>query len=130
MSGMFKLLGGIMICVCVAVVMKSAGKDVFDVIKIISGVIVAGMVLLSASPLLEFAFDLAQGSRVNTYLSVMIKSLGIAFLTHICASVCRDCGENTMAGYAELAGKIEMLIISVPLIEEVIGVAQNLVEMI
>jgi len=119
-----------MICVCVAVVMKSAGKDVFDVIKIISGVIVAGMVLLSASPLLEFAFDLAQGSRVNTYLSVMIKSLGIAFLTHICASVCRDCGENTMAGYAELAGKIEMLIISVPLIEEVIGVAQNLVEMI
>lgn len=130
MSGILKILGAAMMCACVGVVLRSAGRDFGDMIKVISAVMLAGGVMIFASPLIEFISGISEGAQVNTYLSVMLKSLGIAFLTHICASVCRDCGENTIAGYAELAGKIEMLIIALPLIEEIIGIAEGLVEMI
>ena len=130
MQDIVKILGIAIMCACVAVVIKSANKDFSGIVKVVSAAILAGGVVIIASPLIEFITDISEGTQINTYLSVMLKALGIAFLTHICASVCRDCGEQTIAGYAELAGKIEMLIIALPLIEELITIAEDLVQMI
>lgn len=130
MQDIVKILGVAIMCACVAVVIRSANKDFSGIVKVVSAAILAGGVMLCASPLIEFITDISEGSQINTYLSVMLKALGVAFLTHICASVCRDCGEQTIAGYAELAGKIEMLIIALPLIEELITIAEDLVQMI
>lgn len=130
MENIIKILGAAIMCACVVLVIKGASRDFGDVVKVISAVILAGGVIICASPLIEFVSGISEGTQINTYLSVMLKALGVAYLTHICASVCRDCGEQTIAGYAELAGKIEMLIIAIPLIEEIIGIAEDLVEMI
>lgn len=130
MDNLFKILGVAILCACVGVVLRSAGNNFGDVAKIVFAALLSGVVIVSASPLIELIFNICEGSQVNTYMSVMLKALGVSFVTHICASVCRDVGEQTVASYAELAGKIEMLIISVPLIEEIIGIAEGLVEMI
>ena len=130
MHDIVKILGVAIMCACVAVVMKSTNKDFSGIVKVVSAAILAGGVMICASPLIEFISNVSEGTQINTYLSIMLKALGIAFLTHICASVCRDCGEQTIAGYAELAGKIEMLIIALPLIEELIKIAGDLVQMI
>ncbi len=130
MRDIVKILGVALICACVAVVLRSAGKDFSVMIKVVSAALLAGGVIICASPLIEFITDISEGTQINTYLSVMLKALGVAYLTHICASVCKDCGEETVAGYAELAGKIEMLIIALPLIEELITIAEDLVQMI
>ncbi len=130
MQDIIKILGVAIMCACVAAVIKSTNKDFGSIVKVVSAAILAGGVIICASPLIEFITDISEGSQINTYLSVMLKALGIAFLTHICASVCRDCGEQTIAGYAELAGKIEMLIISLPLIEDLIKISEDLVQMI
>lgn len=130
MQDIVKILGVAITCACVAVVIKSTNKDFSGIVKVVSAAMLAGGVIICASPLIEFITDISEGTQINTYLSVMLKALGIAFLTHICASVCRDCGEQTIAGYAELAGKIEMLIIALPLIEELITIAEDLVQMI
>ena len=130
MQDIVKILGVAITCACVAVVIKSTNKDFSGIVKVVSAAMLAGGVIICASPLIEFITDISEGTQINTYLSVMLKALGIAFLTHICASVCRDCGEQTIAGYAELAGKIEMLIIALPLIEELITIAEDLVQML
>lgn len=130
MENTFKIFGAAIMCVAVILTLRSASRDAADMVKIISSVLLAGFIIFTVSPLLELIFGIAEGSGVNTYISVMIKSLGVAFVTHVCASVCRDCGENTIAGYAELAGKIEMLMISVPLIKEILGIAEGLAAMI
>lgn len=130
MQNVVKILGVAIMCACVAVVIKSTNKDFSGIVKVVSATILAGGVIICASPLVEFILDISEGTQTNTYLSVMLKALGVAFLTHICASVCRDCGEQTIAGYAELAGKIEMLIVALPLIEEIIGITEDLIEMI
>ncbi|MBQ7357139.1 MAG: hypothetical protein IJW65_00205 [Clostridia bacterium] len=130
MDNLFKILGVAILCACVGVVLRSAGNNFGDVAKIVFAALLSGVVIISASPLIELIFNICEGSQVNTYMSVMLKALGVSFVTHICVSVCRDVGEQTVASYAELAGKIEMLIISVPLIEEIIGIAEGLVEMI
>ncbi len=57
---------------------------------------------------------------------ILLRALGVAFLTECAAAVCRDCGEGTLASFVELAGKLEILILSFPLIRTVLETAAGL----
>ena len=56
------------------------------------------------------------------YVSLMIKGLGIVTLGRICADVCRDCGEGTMASAVETCVKLVVLLLALP---SVIGILQS-----
>lgn len=130
MENILKIFGVALMCVSVSAAIGAASKDISSVIKIASATLLAGMAVALTSPLVEFLLGISESTGLGTYIGIMLKSLGIAFLTHICSSVCRDCGDTAVAGYAELAGRVEMLIIAIPLIEEIIDVAERLVQMI
>lgn len=63
------------------------------------------------------------------YLAVMLKGLGVALLTHVCSTVCRDCGRGSIADWVELAGKLEILLLCFPLIDEIVTTAVGLLEL-
>ena len=69
------------------------------------------------------------GGQSAEYVAVMLKGLGVALLTHVCASVCRDCGRGSVADWVELAGKLEILIMCFPLIGEIVTTAVGLLEL-
>ena len=54
----------------------------------------------------------------------MIKALGISYLTQITSSVCMDCGENGLAGSIENVGRIELLLLALPLLGEILNTAE------
>ena len=60
---------------------------------------------------------------------VLLKALGVSILAHVTATVCRDAGEGSMAYYVELGAKIEILILSLPLLGEMLSLAMELLEM-
>ena len=68
-------------------------------------------------------------SIVAEYASVMLKGLGAAILTHICAMTCRECGRPSLADAVELAGKIEIFILCLPLIKKIVETATSLMEL-
>lgn len=72
--------------------------------------------------------DIFRGSTAG-YLAVMLKGLGVALLTHVCSSICRDCGKGSLADGVELAGKLEILLLCFPLIIEIITTATTLLEL-
>ena len=67
------------------------------------------------------------GTIVAEYAKVMLKGLGAAFLTHICALTCRECGKPALADTVELAGKLEIFILCIPLIKNIIEAATELI---
>ena len=69
------------------------------------------------------------GGIVAEYASVMLKGLGAAILTHICAMTCRECGRPSLADTVELAGKIERFILCLPLIKKIVETATSLMEL-
>lgn len=130
MGVILKIFGTALLCLTVAVVLRSVSGIFSDVVRVVSGIMLCSVIVFSASPILEFVFDISKDSSLGTYLSVMLKCLGMAFLTHICSSVCRDCGESTLGNYVELAGKIQMVIISLPLIKEILKITEGLVSLL
>ena len=62
----------------------------------------------------------------------MLKALGMALVSKLCADVCRDSGETALAGGVESAGRIAILVLSLPtfakilaLVGEMLGYARN-----
>ncbi len=59
------------------------------------------------------------GERVgleSQYLQLMMKIIGVAYLSQFSAELCRDVGESSIAGKIELAGKLLILSLSMPMV--------------
>ena len=81
--------------------------------------------LSSAIPFIGFVKDL-MNNALGDWATVLLKALAIAILTQICADMCRECGESSMANGVELIGKMEILILALPLMEAILELAQDL----
>ncbi len=51
------------------------------------------------------------------YLTILLKMVGIAYLTQLVVSICRDAGNGAVAGQINMVGKISMLLVSFPVLE-------------
>lgn len=66
-------------------------------------------------------YRLAEGAEVRSvYLALVLRAIGIAYLTSIGASLCRDAGEEAIGSVVELAGKVFILLLAVPVIAAIL----------
>ena len=94
-------------------------------------VVALGLTVALASTVLTYITDLASvtGALEGEEWALLLKALGVAFLTETAASVCRDSGETGLATWVETAGKLEILLLSFPLIRTVMDTVTELLGM-
>ena len=99
----------------------------FDIaLKLSSAVFFLGAILYAARPLVETLVSMTEGSAMAEHAGVLLSAIGIAILTQTVSEICRDCKEGTVAGYVELAGRIEILLLCLPLLAEIHDVVEDL----
>jgi len=100
-------------------------------LRLILGVVMGGMLLSAAQEFLSFIKDTftSESAVEHTLWPVMLKALGISFVTEVASGVCRDSGEGTLAGWIEAAGKIALLILAIPLVQEILHASRVLWDM-
>jgi len=54
------------------------------------------------------------------YLALLLKVLGIAYLATLGAEIARDAGEGALANKVELAGKVLILVLAVPVLTAIV----------
>ncbi len=65
--------------------------------------------------------DLAVQANIHTvYLQTILKIIGIAYIAEFGAQISRDAGQAAIASKIELAGKIFILVLAIPIIKAVI----------
>lgn len=70
--------------------------------------------------------DISQSTSLSEYVIVLQKALGIGYITTIIASLCRDAGEPSLAASLEFAGKIQLLLLTLPLVSSLLEIAKEL----
>lgn len=71
--------------------------------------------------------DLAAKANVSqNYLNTVLKIIGIAYVTEFGAQVCRDAGEGAVAAKVEFAGKVCIIVMSIPVIALVLDTVVKL----
>jgi len=71
---------------------------------------------------------IAQKSNVNTmYVETILKIIGIAYLAEFATQITKDAGQGTLASKIELAGKIIILAMAIPILTVLIETILNLI---
>lgn len=123
-------LGGFaIITAVVAVLLRQQKPEYAVIISICSGILIIAMILSSLIPAISEINSLINLSGISSeYGKIIIKSLGICFITQFAADTCRDANETALASKLETAGKIAVLLISLPMIKNIAELAVKLIE--
>lgn len=73
----------------------------------------------------QYVVDMFQGLTnyigINeTYIKIILKMIGIAYLSEFTATICRDAGQNAIAGQVDFFGKISMIVVSLPVLQSLL----------
>lgn len=96
-------------------------------LRLVLGLVLGGLILSSVSEILSFARDLSgdESTIPDTIWQMILKALGLSFITELASGICRDSGEGSLAVWVEMAGKVALLLLALPLIKEVLLIARE-----
>lgn len=82
--------------------------------------------VLALTPLLARIDALLNAGGITAEeTAALSKGIGICIITELAADTCRDAGESALATAAELTGKTSLLLISLPLLETLLGIMRE-----
>ncbi|HHZ17263.1 MAG TPA: stage III sporulation protein AD [Peptococcaceae bacterium] len=104
-----------------AVYVKESNKEMAVFISLATGLILFIFALSKMGTVLEVMNELAARAQINMfYLTTVLKIMGIAYIAEFGAQVCKDAGEGSIATKIELAAKILVLALALPIITAIL----------
>lgn len=116
------------IATIIILVIKEYRPDLARQLSIAAGVIILLFVLEYLRAVLNVITEVVLRADMNVvFLQTLFRIVGVAYIAEFGAQVCRDAGENAIAGKIELAGKIFILALAIPIIVSVMETILNFV---
>lgn len=85
------------------------------------GIVIFLSLIGKIADVLHVLQNLASRARVNSFfLETILKIIGIAYIAEFGAQVTRDAGQGSIASKIELAGKILIMVMAIPVITVII----------
>ncbi|HHY77469.1 MAG TPA: stage III sporulation protein AD [Clostridiales bacterium] len=105
------IIGAIM-----ATILKEYKPEYAIQLSIIAGLVIFISILGKFNQVIEVLKGYAVKADIDIlYFSTILKIIGIAYITEFGAQICRDAGEGSLAAKVELAGKVLIMAIAVPI---------------
>lgn len=124
----FKVVGFAIISVILIVLLKEERKEMAILLVIASGVFIMLFAMSKITPIIDMLNSLINSSGISKdFLVIILKITGIAYIVEFGKNVCIDAGQNAIATKLEIAGKILIISLSLPLIATLINVLSGLV---
>lgn len=126
---MIKLAGIIVVSLILIVFIRDTKREFSLLLSIAVGAVVFFAVADNFYSVAETIIDLASdNNEISSYISLMIKILGISLLGQFVIDLCKDSGENSLATQTEIATKIVIISMTLPLINTVINIVTGLLK--
>lgn len=123
---LFKICMLALLGVTIAMVIKQWKADFLPLIRVALLLLFGTILLSSATPIFDYLRELTQTEGISEHASLLLRGLGIALLTQVASQICRECGESGIADGVELTGKIELLLLCIPLMNEILTLSKEL----
>ena len=122
-----KMCGIVLCALVVCVVFKNIKTEYSLFVRTTISCLVSVVSLLILQPILSFISEISKDTPVYQYIPTLIKALSVAFIVQITADVCNDAQESSLAEKISLFGKVEILIISLPLVKGIFELSKSLI---
>lgn len=123
-----KVVGVSIFAVIMIIILKNYRPEMALVLSIITGIGIMLYAISKMSSVINVLNDLVSKSGVNTdFLLIIIKVIGIAYIVEFGKNVCIDAGQSSIATKLEMAGKVVIVVLTIPLISSLVNVLVGLV---
>ena len=112
-----KIIGVGLIALIIIIIVKQYRPEFTIYVSVAAGIIILLLVMDKLSSIIDLLTNLANKTSINNeFIFLLIKITGIAILTEIASSVCKDSGETAIASKVDMGGKIIIIAMSIPII--------------
>ena len=126
--GIVQLSGCALLSVILILALRSFRADLALPARVAAVLLICGAALALYLPVIErmrSLFALAEGTELA---APILRATGIALIAELTAGFCRDLGEGSVAEGVLLFGKLEILVLCLPLIDAVLEIAKELLK--
>lgn len=121
-----RICGGALIVAFVTLIIRQYKPEMTMPVTVAGAVLILLTAVLRLAPQIEYVSGLWFAEELRGYAAPLVKSLGVALIAQTTSDICRDMGENGAAAKVEFAGKVEIMLLCLPLIDELLGFAREL----
>ena len=105
------------IATILTITVKKENPEIALQISIVTGILIFLFIVTKIGYVVKVLNDLARRIDIDfMYLSIILKVVGIAYITEFAAQISRDAGEGSIADKVELAGKVLIMVVSIPIL--------------
>lgn len=94
----------------------------------VAAVLLTGIHFLggSAATVVQTIVDAVENTAFSAYAGILLRALGIGYICAFTAELCKSAGEAMLAAAVVLAGKVELLLLCLPMISGILEIAAEL----
>jgi stage III sporulation protein AD len=110
-----------------AVILKDTRKDFALLVSIMTGILIFTIVAGQLSRSLAAMIRILDGFQIDfVYLDVLFKIIAVSYIAKFAAQVCQDAGEGSVAVKVELAAKIIIIALSLPVVNALLKLVADI----
>lgn len=119
----FKILAIALITCVATLIVKQVKPDFASLVTLAGGLVILLMLIDYINQVFDVLKYLVDKTNISPGLfSIVLKIIGIGYLTEFTASICTDSGASSLANKVLLAGKIIILVMSLPILTNIIEI--------
>lgn len=112
-----QIIGLGVVAVVMIIVLRAQRPEIAVQVSIVTGIVIFLLLATKLSAVVELLQSYAGRAKLNpVYFTTVLKIVGIAYIAEFGAEVCKDAGESSIASKIELAGKVIIVVLAVPII--------------
>ncbi|PZT56366.1 stage III sporulation protein AD [Paenibacillus silvae] len=122
-----QVVGLALIATVLILVIKEQKPMFAFLIAAAAGVVIFMLLIGKIGAVIEVLKRLAEHSGMESiYLKTVLKIIGIAYIAEFGAQIVRDAGQESIASKIELAGKVLIIVLAIPIISIIIETVMKL----
>jgi len=118
-----KIIGIALVTTFAVLVLRPNKPELAAIVSVAGGVIVLLMAVDALGSVMGGFLGIVNRTGISSEVfSALLKIIGIGYLTDFAAGICTDAGNGSMAQKVSLAGKVIILVLALPIIDNLIQI--------
>ena len=131
MTDIIKIIGIGFITAITAVILRSTKPELSFAVTLVGIIIILMFVVEMLKDTMSVFVSLSQITGIeNGLLKMLLKIVGVGYLTEFGAGILTDFGSNSIADKVTLAGKITIVLLSMPVIESLLQLLSGFLQLV
>ena len=131
MADVFRIIGVAFITAITAVILRGIKPELSFAVTVVGIIIILMFVVEMLQDTMAVFTSISQIAGVeNGLLKMLLKIVGVGYLTEFGAGILTDFGSNSIADKVALAGKITIVLLSMPVVESLLQLLGGFLQLV